>query len=65
MNNSKDLGEKSSATSTGSSEFVQRRNKALLAELSPHQQATVLQVMKNHPEIPLAETIAMLKAFGL
>ena len=42
-----------------------RRDKALLAELAPHQQQTVLQVMKNHPEIPLAETIAMLKALGL
>ncbi len=47
------------------SEFVQRRDAALLAELSPRQQAIVRQVMKNHPDIPLAETIEMLKAFGL
>jgi hypothetical protein len=47
------------------SEFVKRRDKSLLAELTPWERELVQQVMENHPALILAKTIAMLKAAGM
>jgi hypothetical protein len=47
------------------SEFVKRRDKELLAELTPWERELVQQAMDNHPSVTLAETIAMLKAAGM
>ena len=47
------------------SEFVKRRDKALLAALTPWERELVQQAMDNHPALPLAKTIAMLKAAGM
>jgi hypothetical protein len=47
------------------SEFVKRRDKSLLAELTPWERELVREVMDNHPALTLAETIAMLKAAGM
>jgi hypothetical protein len=38
---------------------------ALLAELSPWQREIVQQAMNNHPRATLAETISVLRAFGM
>jgi hypothetical protein len=47
------------------SEFVTRRDQALLAELTPWERELVQEVMDDHPALTLAKTIAMLKAFGM
>jgi hypothetical protein len=46
------------------SEFVKRRDKALLAELTPRERRLVQEVMDDYPALTLAKTIAMLKAAG-
>jgi hypothetical protein len=47
------------------SEFVKRRDKALLTELTPRERRLVQQVMDDYPALTLAKTIAMLKAAGM
>ena len=47
------------------SEFTKRRDRQLLAELTPWERSIVQQAMDNCPGATLAETIAMLKAAGM
>ena len=47
------------------SEFVKRRDQALLAELTPWERELVREVMDDHPALTLAKAIAMLKAAGM
>ncbi len=47
------------------SDFVSRRDEQLLAELTQREREIVEQAMANHPTLPLAKALAMLKAFGM
>ncbi len=47
------------------SEFMERRERALLAELTPLERELVREVMANHPTLTLAETLKRLKASGM
>ena len=47
------------------SDFVKRRDRQLLAELSAEDRELVHRATDNHPGATLANVIQMLKAFGI
>jgi hypothetical protein len=47
------------------SEFVRRRDKELLGELTPKQRRLVESLLADYPALPLAKALAMLKDGGM